>query len=100
MYDTTLDRQVSKPAPPMGFTGPGGVGKGLEGLLAIEKGRGEEMGPVIATIGESPNLPAELYKAGAASTLLTRARNASVRRIRHRLRSARVSSTVAFPIQP
>ena len=40
----------------MGFTGPGGVGNGLDGLLAIEKGRGEEMGPVIATIGESPNL--------------------------------------------
>ena len=34
----------------MGFTGPGGVGNGLDGLLAIEKG----------SIGESPNLPQAL----------------------------------------
>jgi hypothetical protein len=27
-----------------GFTGLGGVGKDLDGLLAIEKGKGEEMG--------------------------------------------------------
>ena len=30
--------------------GPGGVGKGLEGLLTVEKGKGEEMGLRLAAI--------------------------------------------------
>ena len=56
------------------------MGKGLEGLFAIEKGKDEEMG--LAAISDArPGCPAELTKRGDHSasmlTPLTRAGNAS-----------------------